>query len=77
MTAGSSLSLAWLLSSTSDGVLELSGSLSAFPNNHGHLGTSLANRMAVGQVIRASLPATIELGCTGLLLRSAGAGGGL
>ncbi|MYJ59510.1 MAG: ABC transporter permease, partial [Synechococcus sp. SB0672_bin_6] len=35
---------------------------------HGHLGTSLASQEAVGRIIRASLPATIELGCTGLLL---------
>ena len=35
---------------------------------HGHLGTSLASQEAVGRISRASLPATIELGCMGLLL---------
>ena len=35
---------------------------------HGHLGTSLASQESVGRIIGASLPATIELGCMGLLL---------
>ena len=34
----------------------------------GHLGTSLASQEAVGRIIQASLPATIELGCAALLL---------
>ena len=35
---------------------------------HGHLGYSLASQESVGRIIGASLPATIELGCMGLLL---------
>ena len=37
-------------------------------SSHGHLGTSLASQEAVSRIISASLLATIELGCMGLLL---------